>query len=248
MSFSERSRLGLSQCRVPSKAMSGTSSAVSISSAPGSKAGPTSSPERTALSTDQQAGSAAAQPLVHVIEADQAPLLAKAFFGGGDPGPITATMAHVPDLVEVALPFLGTILSPTNIDFRTKEIVILRTSALLACRYCVDSHTTVALDAGLSTEEAHALRNESSTITTTFSDPRELALLGWIDAVATGTGRVAPATRTEMGKQFAEHEIVELTVLIGATMLLNRYASALELPVGADTIIRLAAEGFERFP
>jgi AhpD family alkylhydroperoxidase len=206
------------------KAMSGTSSAVNISSAP------------------------AAQPLVHIIEADQAPLLAKAFFGGGDPGPITATMAHVPDLVEVALPFLGTILSPTNIDFRTKEIVILRTSALLACRYCVDSHTTVALDAGLNADEAHALRNESGSIAERFTAPRELALIAWIDAVATGTGRVAPATRAEMGKQFAEHEIVELTVLIGATMLLNRYASALELPVGTDTISRLAAEGFERFP
>jgi AhpD family alkylhydroperoxidase len=203
--------------------MSGTSSAVAISSAP------------------------VAQPLVHILEADQAPLLAKAFFGGGDPGPITATMAHVPDLVEVALPFLGTILSPTNIDFRTKEIVILRTSALLACRYCVDSHTTVALDAGLSAEEAHTLRNESS-ITAIFTEPRELALIAWIDAVATGTGRVAPATRSEMAKQFAEHEIVELTVLIGATMLLNRYASALELPVGAETITRLAVEGFERFP
>ena len=203
--------------------MSGTSSAVNISSAPASK------------------------PLVHIIEADQAPLLAKAFFGGGDPGPITATMAHVPELVEVALPFLGTILSPTNIDFRTKEIVILRTSALLACRYCVDSHTTVALDAGLTAEEAHTLRNETSSIPEVFSVPREQALIAWIDAVATGTGRVAPATRAEMGKLFAEHEIVELTVLIGATMLLNRYASALELPVGADTITRLAAEGFERF-
>jgi AhpD family alkylhydroperoxidase len=204
--------------------MSGTPSAVAITSSP------------------------ATQPLVHLIEADQAPLLAKAFFGGGDPGPITATMAHVPDLVEVALPFLGTILSPSNVDFRTKEIVILRTSALLACRYCVDSHTPVALDAGLSADEAHALRNESASITETFIEPREQALIAWIDAVATGTGRVAPATRSTMGKLFAEHEIVELTVLIGATMLLNRYASALELPVGTDTITRLAVEGFERFP
>jgi len=37
---------------------------------------------------------------------------------------------------------------------------------------------------------------------------------------------------------------VELTVLVGATMLLNRFCSALELPSSDETLQRLARDGF----
>ena len=97
--------------------------------------------------------------LIELIGPDQAPLLAKAYYAEGDPGPITAAMAQVPELLEVAMPFIGAVLSASSIDWRTKEIVILRTSAPLACRYCVDSHTPVALDSGLTPVQVRALRD-----------------------------------------------------------------------------------------
>jgi AhpD family alkylhydroperoxidase len=183
------------------------------------------------------------KPFVRALSEVDAPLLAKRFYGGGDPGPIAATMAHVPELLETALPFIGGALSPSAIDFRTKEIVILRTSVLLQCRYCIDSHTPVALDSGLSHAETSALRNEDEPLNV-FASPRERALISWNDAVAGTVGRIDPAVRAEFAAHFAEHEIVELTLLIGATMLLNRYATSLELPVHPDTLIRLAKEGF----
>jgi AhpD family alkylhydroperoxidase len=153
----------------------------------------------------------------------------------------------VPELLEVALPFIGTALSPSAIDFPTKEIVILRTSALLRCRYCIDSHTPVALDAGHSSARVRALRDEPGTdLDLAFTDARERALIAWTDAVATGRGPIDPTVSSAMSEHFADHEIVELTVLVGATMLLNRYATALQLPVGEATIARLAADGFAR--
>ncbi len=183
--------------------------------------------------------------VVHLIDASEAPLLAKKFFGGGDPGPITASMAHVPELLEPALSFIGGVLSPSSIDFRTKEIVILRTSVLLQCRYCIDSHTPVALDSGLSSEETHWLRNETALpIAEVFSSGRERSLIHWTDAVGGQIGRVDPAVRDVFTKHFPEHEVVEITMLIGATMLLNRYATSLELPVNDATLTRLAKDGF----
>ena len=185
--------------------------------------------------------------VVTPLPEDQAPLLAKSFYAGGDPGPITAALAHVPEMLEVALPFLGAILSPSAIDFRTKEIVILRTSALLACRYCIDSHTPVAVDSGLTNDQVRSLRNEAGFATAdAFTDARDCALIAWNDEVAGKTGAVSPAVGAGIASQFAQHEIVELTLLIGATMLLNRFATSLELPVGESTITRLAADGFER--
>lgn len=68
----------------------------------------------------------------------------------------------MPELLEVAMPFLGVALGPSALDWRTKEIVIVRTSALARCRYCVQAHTVVALDAGLTRAEVTALRAETS--------------------------------------------------------------------------------------
>ncbi len=184
--------------------------------------------------------------LVDALSQAQAPLLAKPYYEGGDPGPIAATMAQVPELLEVALPFIATALGASSISFRTKEIVIVRTSALLGCRYCIDSHTAVALDSGLTHGQVRALRNENgSSIEDHFDDERERALIEWNDAVAGGTGALPERANSSVKKHFADHEIVELTILIGTTMLLNRYATALQLPVGESTIERLIQEGFQ---
>lgn len=185
--------------------------------------------------------------VVQPVTPEQAPLLARPFYAGGDPGPIAATMAHVPELMEVGLPFIGAALGPSAISFRLKEIVILRTSCVLQCRYCIDSHTPVALDAGLSPEQVRALRREPGhPVAAAFTAAADRALIAWVDAVGGGTGPVPDDVTSAMKASFAEHEIVELTLVTGTTMLLNRYATALRLPVGDSTIVRLAADGFER--
>lgn len=187
-------------------------------------------------------GSAVSAPAADMLLGpDQAPLLARPYYAGGDPGPIVAALAQVPELLEVAMPFLGVALGPSGIDWRTKEIVIVRTSALAGCRYCVQAHSVVALDAGLTRAEVTALRTESP-VEGNFTDRRELALLAWVDLVA-GSGPVPDAARAAVRGQFADHEVVELTTLIGATLLLNRFATALALPTGAETVDRLIAEG-----
>jgi AhpD family alkylhydroperoxidase len=178
---------------------------------------------------------------VALIGPEQAPLLARPYYANGDPGPIVSSLAQVPELMEVALPFIGTALGPSSISWRAKELVIVRTSALLECRYCVATHTAVALDAGLGRQELRALRGEEP-LDAVFDDPREVALLRWVDAVTLGRGPVDRADREPLRAHWNDHEIVELTMLIGATMLLNRYASSLELPVAEDTVRRLSDE------
>jgi len=180
---------------------------------------------------------------VELIGPGRIPLLARPYFADGDPGPIVAALAQVPELLTVTVPFLGTVLAASGIDARIKEIVIVRTSALADCEFCTRSHTTVALDAGLSTGEVRALRDDLAGDTSaTFTAPPEVALLGWVDAVATGRGPVDSGARIALGRHWADHEIVELTLLIGATLMLNRFATALELPTAPDVLARLGAE------
>ncbi len=180
--------------------------------------------------------------VVPLIEAEQAPILARPFYPAeGLPSPLTASLAHVPEVLEAALPFVGRILGPTAIDARTKEMVIVRTSTLMECRYCVETHTAVALDCGLSREEVRALRGEEE-IEAVFTNPGELALLAWVDAVALDRGAVSEEVTARAREAMGDPELVELTLVAAATLMLNRYCSALGLPTSAATVSRLAEE------
>jgi AhpD family alkylhydroperoxidase len=180
---------------------------------------------------------------VRLITAEQAPLLARPYFANGNPGPIVAALAHVPELLEVTMPFLDAALGPSAVDARTKELVILRTSAVLGCRYCTQTHTVVARNTGVSVEEVAALRGEAP-LEAAFTDPRELALLQWVDAVAVGAGPVPEAARRAARERLEDPDLVELTLLVGATLLLNRFCTALDLPTSPKVLRRLAAEGW----
>ncbi len=180
-------------------------------------------------------------PLVALVEVDQAPLLARPYFADGDPGPIVAALAQVPEMLEATVPFLGRVLGPSCLPARIKEIVVLRTSARASCRYCVDAHTVVARDVGLSLAEVRALRGELG-VEATFSDPAERAVIGWCDALV-GTGPVGQDIKSSLGGAFADHEVVELTLLGATTLLLNRFCTALDLPTSPEVAARLMAEG-----
>jgi AhpD family alkylhydroperoxidase len=179
---------------------------------------------------------------VPLVAADQAPLLARPYYEAGDPGPVVAALAHVPELLDPCLPFLGAVFGPTALPARTKELVIVRTSALLACRYCVEAHSVVALDAGLTPDEVRALRRTGDGPGLP-EEPAEAALLAWVDAVAGGTGPVEPELRHALADHFTDPEVVEITLLVGVTLMLNRFCTALDLPTSTETRRRLAEAG-----
>lgn len=185
--------------------------------------------------------------LVELIDADAAPLLLRSLYAGGDPGPIVAALAQVPELCEVALPLIGAALGPSHVSLRDKEIAILRTSANLSCRYCIDAHTVVAFDSGLTQREVRALRN-CPTAWEVFDDPAEQALVRWTDAMTQpGGGPVRAVVADDAKASLGGHRLVELTVTIGVTMLLNRFATGLDLPTSDETVGALAAHLYEPY-
>ncbi|MGF1598753.1 MAG: carboxymuconolactone decarboxylase family protein [Acidimicrobiales bacterium] len=182
-------------------------------------------------------------PLVDLLGPDDAPLLLRDLYAGGDPGPIVAALAQVPELCQATLPFVGAALGPSSVGIRLKEIAILRTSALLGCRYCVDAHTVVAHDAaGFAGDQLCLLRAETDDASS-IDDPVEAAALSWVDAVAAGRGPVPIGVGADASRHLPDHHLVELTTTVGATMFLNRFATALRLPTSADTLSRLSDLG-----
>lgn len=181
-------------------------------------------------------------PAVPLLTAESAPLLTRPAFADGDPGPIVAALAHVPEVLEATLPFLGTVLGPSALDLRTKEICILRTSARASCRYCVESHTVVALDAGLSVDEVRALRDDDGAVSDAFPTETDQALIAWCDTMV-GVGPVDAAARRRLLGVRADQEVVEITLLVATTLLLNRFCTSLDLPTSPEVLVRLANEG-----
>jgi len=178
---------------------------------------------------------------VRLLHQDQAPLAVRAYFSRGDPGPIAASLAHLPDLMPQALSFLGGALGGAWLPVRTKELVILRVSALAGCRYCTAAHTVVALDNGLTREQVRGLRGEVPH-TDVLTDPQDLAVVAWSDAVHAGGEADLAKARELIGRYHDDGAVVELTVCATATLMLNRYATSLALPISDETLARLAHE------
>jgi AhpD family alkylhydroperoxidase len=180
---------------------------------------------------------------VTLLDAATAPITTQQYFAEGDPGPIVAALASVPELVAPTLAFVGAALGAGSVGYRYKEFAVLRTSALQGCEYCIHAHTTVALDVGLTSSEVAALRGELA-LEDGFPDDREQALIRWIDALAGATGPVPDEAWADARAHWAEHVLIELSVTVGATMFLNRFATGLRLPTSDQQLERLRAEGF----
>lgn len=161
---------------------------------------------------------------VELLTAERAPLLARPFYEGGDPGPIAAALANVPELMEVAMPFLGVVYGPTSVAPRLKEIVILAVSAANGCRYCTVAHTGVARRLGFAPDELAALLGQAPA--PERWGPTERALLAFSDALSNRPAEAVDLLRPHFG----EPAIVELVTVGAATIMLNRFATALELP------------------
>ena len=175
--------------------------------------------------------------LVELVSANQAPLLAREYFSTDEPSPLVAALAHVPEFLETAWPFIGSVFGPSSLPDRLKEIVVLRASSRNACRYCIALHTLEARGAGLTVAEIAALRDDPAAIAT-FSAP-EKATIAFTDALCE---RPEGAVK-HLGAHFDDSQIVELTLLGAATIMLNRFAVALALPPTGETVRRLKQEG-----
>jgi AhpD family alkylhydroperoxidase len=161
---------------------------------------------------------------VRLFEREGAPPLARRWYrDDGTASPLTRSLATSPDVMEVLMPFLGQILGESSLDLATKELVILRVSQLNGCRYCVAVHRPIAEAAGVADAicEQRPLDGLAE---------RELALVEWVDTVTLQARSVTDELTARMLDHFRDDQLVELTLLLGATTMLNQYCTALAVP------------------
>src|SRR5579875_1865190 len=67
------------------------------------------------------------------------------------------TMAHRPQIFETMIAHFEAILQTGTVPLRLKELVIVRTSQLNECEYCLGSHSQIALRLGWSRDQLDGL-------------------------------------------------------------------------------------------
>lgn len=169
-----------------------------------------------------------------LVGRDQAALTIRAMYSDGEPSNVTKVLAGSPDTLAAMAPFLSQVMNPTTLDLATKEVVVLRVSAVNRCDYCVPTHQLVARRSGLSAEAVETL--SAVELTGAGLSPREHALATYCDQVVADAAAVDEDLLADMRRHFADHEIVELTVLAGAITTLNYVAGVARIPVDPRTL------------
>lgn len=132
-------------------------------------------------------------------------------FGPGEPLHLFGTMAHHSKLLKDWLPLGGRLLYGGLLDDRTRELVILRTSARCGSAYEWGQHVAIARGAGLSDDEMLACA--ASEVAEPLSDADRVLLRAVDEIVDDHT--MSDATWQSLAARFDDAEAIELIMLIG---------------------------------
>jgi AhpD family alkylhydroperoxidase len=123
-----------------------------------------------------------------------------------------------------------------RVDPTTYELVKLRASMLNGCAFCVDMHTTAALEHG---EDPRRIAAISAWHEAPFYDRRERAVLALTDAATRlGEGGVPDAVWEEAVEQLGTDGAVDVLFAIATINVWNRIAitSRMQPPALADRV------------
>lgn len=142
-----------------------------------------------------------------------------------------ATVAHSPAVVRWLVPFIATLHregTGSVLDARTKNLVILKTSMVNGCEYCIGHNKVMGASLGVNEDLVEAMDRDSYRESVLFDD-RDKAVLWWADEVTRNTARYNGKCFENLTKFFNDAEIVELTLLSGMFNMVNRFNDSLQV-------------------
>jgi uncharacterized peroxidase-related enzyme len=136
------------------------------------------------------------------------------------------TVAHRPEILQTMIAHMEAVLNTGTLPTALKELVIVRTSQMNNCEYCLASHSLLAKKLGYSDAQIATLpRFESSDAFT----PREKAALRLAERLTRNERPLDAAELAELKVHFTEGEIVELMAASGLFNYFNRFNNLLAM-------------------
>jgi uncharacterized peroxidase-related enzyme len=143
------------------------------------------------------------------------------------------TVAHRPEILQTMIAHMEAVLNTGTLPTSLKELVIVRTSQMNNCEYCLASHSLLARKLGYSDAQIAALPSFEST---DAFNARENAALRLAERLTRNEGPLNDTELAELKAHFTEGEIVELMAASGLFNYFNRFNNLLAMeptPPGA---------------
>jgi uncharacterized peroxidase-related enzyme len=136
------------------------------------------------------------------------------------------TMAHRPEAMRDFAALYKTLMGPSVLERRIKEMVYLAVSYVNECTYCGTHHVKTALAAGISNTEIREIETENNQ----HFSPKEQAALHYAREL-TRTASLSDDNRYRAQELFSADQFVELTMIVCLANFTNRFNNGLSVPL-----------------
>lgn len=136
------------------------------------------------------------------------------------------TVAHRPEILQTMIAHMEAVLNTGTLPTSLKELVIVRTSQMNNCEYCLASHSLLAKKLGYSEAQIAALPHFDSSDAFTL---REKTALRLAERLTRNERPLDDAELRDLKTHFTEGEIVELMAASGLFNYFNRFNNLLAM-------------------
>jgi uncharacterized peroxidase-related enzyme len=170
-------------------------------------------------------------PRIPTIDDEQADQAAREIFDHykkerGNVPNMFRTVAHRPEILRTMIAHFRAVMETGTVGHKLKELVIVRTSQINQCEYCLNSHTQLARRYGWSDAQIADLANFR---TRTDFNEREKAALELAERETLDSTGVDDEFWARLRQHFDEGEIIELAAAIGLFNYFNRFNNSLKM-------------------
>ncbi|MGI9227791.1 MAG: carboxymuconolactone decarboxylase family protein, partial [Gammaproteobacteria bacterium] len=135
---------------------------------------------------------------------------------------IFKVFGHTPELGTHFTDTIMAILKDAELDWVTKELIILKATHRNECQYCVVQHETLSKRLGISEEKIRDIEGDKYKTSSHFTDG-EKALLDFTVQLGVDANRVPKELWDRLHKNFTEPQIVEAAFVITQYIAVSKF-------------------------
>lgn len=139
---------------------------------------------------------------------------------------IFKVFGHAPELGEAFTHLVMAILKDAELDWVTKELLILKATQRNDCQYCVIQHERLSSMLGIPDEKVADLDGEKYRTSPHFTEA-ERALLDFCVQIGADANRVSNDLWDRLHAHWTEPQIVEAAFTITAYIMISKFGDAL---------------------
>jgi len=139
---------------------------------------------------------------------------------------IFKVFGHTPELGSCFTDSVMAMLKDAELDWKTKELLILKATHRNDCQYCVVQHEAVSQRLGVTEETIAALDGDNYRTSDLFNDG-EKALLDLTTQIGIDANRVSKDIWDRVKAHYTEAQIVEAVYVITQYIAISKFGDAL---------------------